>query len=48
MPFSPDGRSKHAEASERLRAVVAEHLQGVYLRLESARRAQAIGPEKQH
>jgi hypothetical protein len=45
MPFVPDDRSKQAEAGERLHAVVAEHLHGVYVRLEAARRAQAWARE---
>ena len=45
MPFVPDDMSKQAEAGERLHAVVAEHLQGVYVRLEAARRAQAWARE---
>jgi hypothetical protein len=40
MTFVGDARTKQAEATERLRAVVAEHLQPVYERLEAVRLAQ--------
>jgi hypothetical protein len=45
MPFERDDKAKQAEASERLRTVVAEHLQPVYERLEVARRTQMRAPE---
>ncbi|MGO9930515.1 MAG: sulfotransferase family protein [Steroidobacteraceae bacterium] len=47
IPFVRDEQAKHAAATERLRAVVAAHLQGVYIRLEAGRRMQAsrrLGP----
>ena len=37
QPFERDAKAKQAEASERLRAVVAEHLAGVYAELEAKR-----------
>jgi hypothetical protein len=37
MAFESDAAVKQVEATERLRAVVAEHLQPVYERLEAAR-----------
>jgi hypothetical protein len=44
MPFDRDGKTKQAEATERIRAVVAEHLQPVYERLEAVRLAQMESP----
>jgi sulfotransferase family protein len=41
--FARDDKSKQTEATVRLREVVAEHLQPVYLRLEAERHAQARG-----
>lgn len=40
MTFERDVRTKQAEATDRVRAIVAEHLQPVYERLEAARLAQ--------
>ena len=40
MTFTRDAQAKQAEATPRLRAVVAEHLQSLYERLEAERQAQ--------
>jgi hypothetical protein len=44
MTFERDSNAKQAEATERLRTVVAEHLQPVYERLEAVRMAQMESP----
>lgn len=45
MATARDGGAKQAEASDRLRAVVAQHLMPVYVKLEAARRGQIEAAE---
>jgi hypothetical protein len=45
--FTKDASEKQAAASERLRAVVAEHLLPVYMQLEAERAARMEGAELQ-